>query len=634
MKRAVILVAAAVIALGGIALWSPSSQAQGSMIRNAATGKLRPRTLPVQGGTKVLPFLSGGAISTAQEALAGSGSTSAAASAASGGDLGIAPNSLGCRNRNPDGDVRVNQDCFFRRQAEEDIAFNPTDRNNLLIGSNDSRIGWNQTSFAFSTDNGRHWGDEVFPLRYRLNAPEDLTPTKQDPNRHTIRGNPGDLHAYDVCSDPAEAFDSQGRAFISCVAFNNASPASALFVTTSPAGAKASYFDQIPPPFGLVAGYTGREHIVAEDNTLEIAHDKEFITADTYKASPNTDNVYVTWTVFVSSAQCQGGTPEVPAVCESPIYGSMSTDHGFTWSTPEQISGANRQLCVLGNALNKRANPNACNFDQGSDPAVLPNGDLVVSFVNGNTPTVNQQILAVNCRPRGSSPAGTAHLNCGTPSKVGDELIENAPRCDFGRGPEQCIPGNFVRAPFETSQRIAVNERNGNLFVTWFDYRHNEFDIFLSRSTDGGRTWSRTRQVNPDRGMDHYFSAIDVGEAQGSSHVGVSYYRTGRVPNENTTPPDGFQIGQPGVGKKLSDYVLAGGLDLSTPYAFQVVSPKFPPPDGIQAGFIGDYSGLVVNRGEEAHPAWADTRNRVPNPGFNKVTVDEDAYTTARPLPG
>jgi hypothetical protein len=155
----------------------------------------------------------------------------------------------------------------------------------------------------------------------------------------------------------------------------------------------------------------------------------------------------------------------------------------------------------------------------------------------------------------------------------------------------------------------------------------------VSRSTDGGRTWSRTRQVNPDRGMDHYFSAIDVGEAQGSSHVGVSYYRTGRVPNENTTPAGGFQIGQPGVGKKLSDYVLAGGFGLRTPYAFQVVSPKFPPPDGIQAGFIGDYSGLVVNRGDEAHPAWADTRNRVPNPGFNKVTVDEDAYTTARPLP-
>src|SRR5919204_4780434 len=150
MKRPAMLVAAVVVALGGIALWSPASQARGSIIRDAATGKLRPATMAVSGGTKVLPFLSAGAISMAQEAL-GAGPTTAAASAASGGNLGIAPNSLGCRNRNPDGDVRVNQDCFFRRQAEEDIAFNPTDPNNLLIGSNDSRIGWNQTSFAFST---------------------------------------------------------------------------------------------------------------------------------------------------------------------------------------------------------------------------------------------------------------------------------------------------------------------------------------------------------------------------------------------------------------------------------------------------------------------------------------------------
>jgi hypothetical protein len=64
-----------------------------------------------------------------------------------------------------------------------------------------------------------------------------------------------------------------------------------------------------------------------------------------------------------------------------------------------------------------------------------------------------------------------------------------------------------------------------------------------------------------------------------------------------------------------------------------VLSPSFPPPDGIQAGFNGDYSGIEVDRFGIAHPIWSDTRNRVPDPGFDKVSVDEDVFTTARPIP-
>ena len=51
-----------------------------------------------------------------------------------------------------------------------------------------------------------------------------------------------------------------------------------------------------------------------------------------------------------------------------------------------------------------------------------------------------------------------------------------------------------------------------------------------------------------------------------------------------------------------SDYVLAGGNGNQTPDPFDVISPVFAPPDGIQSGFNGDYSGITINRGEEAHP--------------------------------
>ena len=71
-----------------------------------------------------------------------------------------------------------------------------------------------------------------------------------------------------------------------------------------------------------------------------------------------------------------------------------------------------------------------------------------------------------------------------------------------------------------------------------------------------------------------------------------------------------------------------------TPYRFRVVSPSFPSPDGIQEGFNGDYSGLVVTTKKQAHPIWSDTRVRVPDPSFDHVTVDEDVYTVGRNLPG
>jgi hypothetical protein len=53
---------------------------------------------------------------------------------------------------------------------------------------------------------------------------------------------------------------------------------------------------------------------------------------------------------------------------------------------------------------------------------------------------------------------------------------------------------------------------------------------------------------------------------------------------------------------------------------------------GNQAGFNGDYSGLTINKEDEAHPLWSDTRNVNPFP-LNGVVHDEDVFTAAVALP-
>jgi len=565
-------------------------------------------------------------------------------------DIGEAKASLGCSKREEGNkgrkNVRVNQDCSFRRQAEEDIVYSPANPKVLIAGQNDSRAGFNQCGVDWSTDGGKHWGDMIPPFRQWVNNPAGMEPNSSNPNRNTIRGGPGTFDTYDAGSDPTVAVDSQGNAFFSCIAFDVFDNESGLYVTRSPKGADGSFYFNVPA--------TAKRFKVVEDNSPEIFHDKQFITADYFPNSPNRDNVYVTWTVFRFGDQCRPPSDDgIAGYCESPIFGSMSTDGANTWSTPELISTTS-PLCSLGDFFDPANSPNACAFNQGSDPTALPNGDLVVVFNNGNTAANNPngQQLGVQCRPTGKSTTGTAKLNCGTIRKVGDDFSAGSPLCEFGRGPEQCIPGAYIRT--NDFPRIAVDEESGEVYVTWQDYQRRdnaarEWSIQLTRCVAGatpadGPTCASERTVNPDTNLDHYFPAVDVAERKGSkgSLVAVSYYRTERVPGENVSPAAGFVPGVPGVGEGDSDYAISGGTWPETPFDFDVISPVFPPPNGIQTGFNGDYSGItIINRWKDgrsdsedkAHPIWSDTRNEDPFAPANGVLNDEDIFTDDVPIP-
>jgi hypothetical protein len=51
---------------------------------------------------------------------------------------------------------------------------------------------------------------------------------------------------------------------------------------------------------------------------------------------------------------------------------------------------------------------------------------------------------------------------------------------------------------------------NGYIYAVWEDWRNDSSDVYFSRSTDGGATWSANTKVNPSSGVDEPDVAVDA----------------------------------------------------------------------------------------------------------------------------
>src|SRR6266850_1877306 len=277
----------------------------------------------------------------------------------------------GCSNVFSSGAItntRVNQDCSLRRQAEEVLAINPNNPDNLIAGQNDSRVGFNKCGYDFSMDGGKTWGDMLPPFYQFLSL---------------------DRVTFDACSDPTATFDAAGNAYVGGILFEINLVDTAIVVAKSNAGiGGAFYHTPAPVPFqeyrDLPLG------VVTSDNDPNVSNDKEFIVADSQPRSIKKNNVYATWTRFHVTGVGVG--------VNSPIYFGQSTDGGATWSAGIEISGASAagRQCLPPNGYRLD------DFTQGSLSADN-SGNLYfvwADFRNG----------APNCNPNGA--AATATTPC------------------------------------------------------------------------------------------------------------------------------------------------------------------------------------------------------------------------------
>lgn len=237
-------------------------------------------------------------------------------------------------------------------------------------------------------------------------------------------------------------------------------------------------------------------------------NDKESITAD----PTNANNVYAVWDRSRFPSDQAGVTAQMNAAStRGDIIFSRTTDGGQTWETPRDILGLNQN-----------------EFTSGNQIAVLPDGTLVDVFEDlngsGRQPSPNQFHQSIIR----STDKGV------TWSKVIDISTDGSIAV---RDPDT---GAGIRAGAGLPD-IAVGP-NGTLDVVWSDGRFSGFahdDVALSRSTDGGLTWSNPIKVNASpSGVAAFTPSVDVSS---DGTVAVTYYDfRNNTPSTSTLPTDAF----------------------------------------------------------------------------------------------
>ena len=256
-----------------------------------------------------------------------------------------------------------------------------------------------------------------------------------------------------------------------------------------------------------------------EDNSnsgplANLFNDKESITADPV----HTTNVYAVWDRIESPNNNPLTPPQAYAnalAWHGPTWFARSTNNGASWETAHPIFAPNAaRTQTIGNQI-----------------VVLPNGTLVngFNFIKGS----NGQEVG-----RGDNAAVIFSTDRGTTWSSTPTIIANMG--DRGvRDPEpvSCLGDNTPSTPCllvrtgDILPDFAVDARTGSstMYAVWQSHQSatvlgNPVDdtILISRSTDGGHTWSAPVKVNHTPSGKQAFTASVHVAANGD--VAVTYY--------------------------------------------------------------------------------------------------------------
>jgi hypothetical protein len=472
----------------------------------------------------------------------------------------------------PTANINLRCDNQFLPLAETAIAVDPTNPNHLLVGANDFIAGSSLIGFFVSFDGGATWTSGHIPA--------------------TAGG----------AADPGPAFNAKfGTAHMAHIGLDCSGIVFCSFsaeVSTSHDGG-LSWGSPV-----RVASGMGRPFF----SETAVVNDKPWIVADNNPSSRYYGRLYLTWSRFLVPASGH---------FESPIYFSYSDDGGRRWSPGVEISGSSSVYCNSTEpALGHR-----CADDQFSTPVVLPNGTVVVHFLNGDHAAAwegpndfDSQTMVVRSTDGGTTWDGPIHiadLEDSTAVPPGYPLphIGDYPINSFG---ETTLTGHQFK--IWSVQEMIADPVNGNLYAFVTDNRdgiHDSFspvtesNVFMTKSTDGGITWQGPIRV--------------------TSGPGDRWMASGSVYNDQVRVM--FLDGQYDFpNRTLYGVTLGSSSDGGSTWSFERVDTAPSNPNNARwfasgasacpncTSFIGDYQGIAMDALGRAHIVWTDMRRDIGSP--------------------
>ncbi len=242
-------------------------------------------------------------------------------------------------------------------------------------------------------------------------------------------------------------------------------------------------------------------------------NDKNTITAD----PTDSHFVYAVWDRLISAEQ-------------GPAWFARSSNGGDSWEAPRMLYDGGAKVQTLGNVI-----------------AVLPDGTLVNVFARITTLANNAQaaeLIALRSADKG--------VNWSAPVKIADNLAGGAfdPDTRLAIRDGALLP-QVAAAP------------NGRLYVVWQDGRFvSGIDsIAFASSSDGGATWSAPVRINGAAAAQAFTPQISV---LGDGTIGVTYFDLrSNTSDPRTLPTEQWLTRSRDGGATWSEIRVAGPFDLA-----------------------------------------------------------------------
>ncbi len=443
----------------------------------------------------------------------------------------------------------------YNPQNEQNIVINPTNSQNIVTSANDYRFGF-QALIYFSTDGGSTFTDVLLP------------------GWDSFSGAAGLFKHVQAGGDPVLAFAPDGTLYYSALVYEflgNRTPSGVAVASSRDGGATWS-----------------APVMVHYEDANTFFNDKEWITAGTG------GNVYVTWTHFKFNDHGSG-------YISSHIVEAVSHDHGATWSDPIAVSDS--------------AHP----FDQGSSPAVAPDGTVYVAYEGNQASDVTRDQIVLARSTDGGQTFTNVELG-----RVYD---------DPGCYPTNVAQGrarlSFEQFRISSFPSLAIDPSTGGLAITWADDQNNPGCAAGAAAFSGttnnqvklvtsanGITWTAPKIIT--FGADKAYPAVGAN----AGRIVVSYYTRDYSPVPTATDhlcQRGFlNTKDPGYPASTTvhyvdtapvclDYAFSNSTD---GYASEtrVSTQSSNPYIEFSGSFIGDYTGVAVDSAGGAHTVWTDFR--------------------------